>query len=354
MKLLQKTYPHDLYLRVMQYTVFGFLILHFGQELFVPLSFAALISFVLYPVCTWLERKGLGRMTAILICLIVLLILTLGIVALLVTQFLNFLLEWPSLQEKFSTTLKQLSQFIIDSYGISSEQQSKWLTKLSNQSAGGIFAFLRSAISASAFTLVLAILIPVYAVLMLYYRHLWLQVIFQLFPRERKEKIRDVLLLTSKSYYNFIKGMAIVYLVVGILNSTGLLLLGVPHAILFGFIASILTFIPYIGIIVGSLLPLTLAWITYDSHWYALGVIGVFVFVQYLEAYIIFPWAVSNRMNVNTLIVLLAIILGGIIWGIAGMILFIPFVAIAKLLADHNPKLKVISMVLGQEKTQNK
>ena len=141
--------------------------------------------------------------------------------------------------------------------------------------------------------------------------------------------------------------MVIVYLVVGILNSIGLLLMGVPHAILFGFIASVLTFIPYIGIMVGSLLPIAIAWITYDSVWYPVGIIALFAFVQYLEANVIFPFAVSSRLNVNTLVMLVAIFVGGILWGLAGMILFVPFIGIAKLIADHNPKWKTISMILG-------
>jgi predicted PurR-regulated permease PerM len=128
-----------------------------------------------------------------------------------------------------------------------------------------------------------------------------------------------------------------------------LLLLGVPHPVLFGFIASILTFVPYVGIIIGSLLPIAMAWTTYDSVWYAIGVVGVFTFVQYLEANVIFPVAVSNRLKVNTLVVLLAIFVGGVLWGVSGMILFVPFVGIAKLIADHNHRLKTLSMLLGTQ-----
>ena len=144
--------------------------------------------------------------------------------------------------------------------------------------------------------------------------------------------------------------MGIVYLIVGILNSVGLLLLGIPHAILFGLIASVLTFIPYIGIIVGSLLPITIAWATYDSIWYPIGIIAIFTFIQYLEANIIFPFAVSNKLNVNTLVMLVAIFAGGILWGVAGMILFVPFIGILKLVADNNPNLKTLSLALGTEK----
>ena len=103
------------------------------------------------------------------------------------------------------------------------------------------------------------------------------------------------------------------------------------------------------GILVGSLLPITMSWVAYDSIWYPLGVVAVFSVVQYLEANVIFPFAVSSRLNVNTLVVLVAIFLGGIIWGVAGMILFVPFVGILKLLADHH-NFKTLSILLG---TQN-
>ena len=159
--------------------------------------------------------------------------------------------------------------------------------------------------------------------------------------------------MTIRTYYNFIKGMALVYLIVGMLNSVGLLLLGIPHPFLFGFIASLLTFIPYVGIIVGSLLPITMAWITYDSIWYPVGIVAVFTFVQYLEANVIFPVAVSSRLNVNTLVMLIAIFVGGLLWGMAGMILFVPFVGIAKLIADHNPRWKTLSMILGMERIKS-
>jgi predicted PurR-regulated permease PerM len=72
--------------------------------------------------------------------------------------------------------------------------------------------------------------------------------------------------------------MFIVYAIVGVLNSLGLLLLGVPHAIFFGFVAAILTFIPYVGIMVGALLPMAMAWITFNSIWYAVGVAAIFCF----------------------------------------------------------------------------
>ena len=353
---IQSTLPgHDItLLRILQYIVFGSLILYFGKEVFVPISFAMLISFVLYPVCTWLEKKGAGKMTAILLPMTVLILIVFLIVALLVYQFIGFLNEIPELQLKFNESIRDVSDMIVNVFGISREQQADWITRFSNQSGSSVLSFLRNTIAASAFSSVMAVLVPVYAVLILYNREYWMKILQRLFPKEDRSSLREVISLTIRTYYNFIKGMAIVYVIVGVLNSIGLLMLGIPHAILFGFIASVLTFVPYVGIMVGSLLPIAIAWITYDSIWYPVGIIGIFTFVQYLEANIIFPFAVSNRLNVNTFIMLVAIFVGGVLWGLTGMILFVPFVGIAKIIADHNPKWKTLSMVLGMDDSSKK
>lgn len=332
-------------LRWLQYIVFGSVILYFGRHVFIPVSFALLISFVLYPVCRWLERKGAGRMTAILISLVGLMIPCLLLLALLVSQMISFAGEWPALQLKFAEAVKDVSQMLVDVFNISIDKQRDVVSRISDQS--DLFQIISNTVSASAFSTVLLFLTPVYAALILYYRRYWMKIVYRLFPSESNESLLEIISLTIRAYYNFIKGMALVYLIVGVLNSVGLLLLGIPHAILFGFIASVLTFVPYVGIIAGSLLPIAMAWITYDSVWYPLGVVAIFTFVQYLEANVIFPLAVSNRLNVNALVMLIAIFTGGILWGVAGMILFVPLVGIAKLIADHNPEWKTLSMILG-------
>lgn len=341
--ILLSDYP---VLKWLQGVVYAGIILYFGREILVPISFSVLISFVLYPVCAWLERKGVRRLMAIALSISLLMILGILIAALLVYQFFGFLQEWPAIQLKVVAAMSDLRAFVT-SLGIPVEKQNAMLSKISDQSGGNMLVFLKNTVAASAFSIVLMVLIPVYAILILYYRQYWMKILGRIFPFERADELRKMISLTIGAYYNFIKGMVVVYVVVGSLNSVGLLLLGVPHAILFGFIASILTFIPYVGIVVGSLLPIAMAWITYDSIWYPVGIIGIFTFVQYLEANVIFPVAVSNRLNVNTFVMLVAIFVGGLLWGMAGMILFVPFVGIAKLIADHNPKWRTVSMILG-------
>ena len=98
------------------------------------------------------------------------------------------------------------------------------------------------------------------------------------------------------------------------------------------------------------MLPVTLAWLHYDSIWYPIAVVLWFTFVQYLEANIIFPWVIGQRLKVNTLVSLIALFVGGILWGASGMVLFLPFVAILKIIAENTPEWKALDILLGLDK----
>lgn len=334
-------------LEILQYTVLISIVLYFGKTLFIPLSFSMLISFILYPICKWLEKKGINKMGSILLSISTIFMLLGAIVYLLFSQIEGFLQEWHLFRDKFSESFMQLFSFLEEHYGIKIDSLSELPKNLVSGSGSQIFGFLMNmaySISMSAFFL---IIIPVFSTLILYYREILTNVLYKLFPSDKKESIHEILIETINSYYNFVKGMLLVYLIVGILNSVGLAILGIPHPFMFGFIASILTFIPYAGIIISSLLPIAVSWVTYDSMWYPIGVILIFAFVQLLEANIIFPLAVGNRLKINPLIIIIVIIAGGILWGAAGMILFIPFISIIKLIADRTESLKTLSLLLG-------
>jgi predicted PurR-regulated permease PerM len=96
-------------------------------------------------------------------------------------------------------------------------------------------------------------------------------------------------------------------------------------------------------------MPVTIALITKDSLWYPVAVVLLFTFVQYLEANVIFPRVVAAQLNLSTWSTLVAIIAGTILWGVAGMILFIPLLAILKIVSDQVDSLKSINILLNRE-----
>ncbi len=340
-------------MKIMQGTILLAIILYFGKMLFIPLSFALLISFLLYPLCRWMEKKGINRSLSITIAMFFTIVVISIVFIILILQLNSFFSEWGNLKIKLYYTIEQLGNYLNNHFSFTVLQQKAWLENLTRTSSTQILPFLSSSAYSISVYLVLAIIIPVLSALILYYRELFLKTLYLLFPESKVETIRKIVHETVITYYNFIKGMFLVYLIVGILNSIGLAILGIPYPILFGFLASVLTFIPYVGIMIASLLPIAISWITFNSIWYPIGVIGIFAIVQYLEANIIFPFVVSSRLNINTFATILAILVGGILWGGAGMILFVPFVAIIKLIADKTESLKILSVFLGTDNTMN-
>ena len=268
-------------LSYLQYIILIGFVLYIGQALFIPLTFAILISFVLYPICKWLEAKRLPRSFAILIILLILTLLTAGLVFMLIGQFQQFSNEWPTLKIKLSALITSVSNHLSSQLNLPVKTQMEWIEGILTNSLPQLLSVIPRLLYTSAVGLDFLVLIPFFTALILYHREHFTKCLLALFPSSDKEKIFDILRETVITFYNFIKGMALVYLIVGILNILALLLLGIPHAVLFGIIVSLLTFIPYIGITIGSLLPVTMAWITYDSIFYPTGVILAFTLIQY-------------------------------------------------------------------------
>ena len=326
------------------------LILYFGKPLLMPLSFSLLIACVLYPFSKWLELHRFPKVLAITISLSMFGVLLVIIGALFVRIIAAFTLKWPLLEKKLLTLINTISEFFISDLQISFVQQELWLSNALDKLPEFILPILKNVLYESSVGLVLIILIPIFSGLILYYRRRLVNSLFSLFPTVGEEIITQIIRKTIDTYYNFIKGMLLVYLIVGALNSVGLLIIGIPDAFVYGFLVAIMTFIPYIGIIIAAALPVSVAWITFENPVYPFMVILLFTIVQYLEANVIFPFAVSSKLNVNALATLAMILLGGMFWGGSGMILFVPFAAIIKIVADNLKANNVISILFGEDK----
>ena len=238
----------------------------------------------------------------------------------------------------------QVQTWMIENFG---DQQTGKITGAKNLPEQS--EILKSTVQTTVSTLFILFLIPVYTALFMYHRKVFVQFLKSVTPVKYQHQLDTILQQTINTYFNYIKGMILVYLIVGILNSIGLFALGVKHAILFGMLCAIMTIIPYIGIFISALLPISVVWMDTGNIWYPIGVVAVFSFVQYLEANVIFPKVVGTQLNVSTFAMLVAIIAGGIIWGVAGMVLFIPFVAILKIISDNIEEWKPLNLLLSRK-----
>jgi predicted PurR-regulated permease PerM len=336
---------HRSVLRYLQITVFASVILYFGRTLFIPLFYSLFIAIVLYPVCRKLEQKKWPRSLAITFGLAIVVILFAAILTLLWLEISAFRRDLPELRTRIEPALLHAQQWLEANYNVSVDAQEQWIQRTLTNLSDNTGNLLRG----TANTFFILFLVPVFSALFLYNRKNFVAFLDRIVGKSYNGQLSVILRSTVHTYFNFIKGMIMVYIIVGILNSVGLLALGIRHAILFGFLTAIMTIIPYIGIFVSALLPISVAWITKDSFWYPLGVVAVFGFVQYLEANVIFPRVVASQLKVSTFATLIAIVAGGILWGVSGMILFIPFVGILKIVVDNIKEWEALNILIDRD-----
>ncbi len=332
-------------LKYLQIIFFSAVLLYFGKPLFIPLFMGLLIAIVMYPISKWLEMHGLNKSIAITVCLLIVSVLFAALLGLLIWQVNVFKEDAPGILLKLEEVLQRFQRWMIETMGITTDIQNNWFEKIT-ESFGSI---VTTTVQTTVNTLFILFLTPVYTALFMYHRKIFVQYLKLITPGKYQQQLDLIVKQTIQTYFNYMKGMILVYIIVGILNTIGLFALGVNHALLFGMLCAIMTIVPYIGIFISASLPVSLVWLQTGNIWYPLGVIAVFSFVQYLEANVIFPKVVGTQLHVSTLAMLIAIIAGGIIWGVAGMVLFIPFVAILKIVTDNIEDWKPLNLLLSRK-----
>jgi predicted PurR-regulated permease PerM len=314
----------------------------------VPICFSIVFAVMLFPLAHRIEHAGLGRAASAFIAVAIMTILVAGLFIMLARQFGNLLQEAPILIRKTSVLVDQIESLIARTFYMNKTATVEHVDKQINnlmENSGNIFTTLLG--MATSF-IAGAVLIPLFVFFLIYYRDFFLEFFYKLFPSSEKDWIDETL---QKIYFviqNYLLGVVIVMGIVGTLNSLGLYMLGIKYAFFFGFFAALLMLIPYIGVMIGSLLPAMMALVTKDHYWYALGAIGVMLFVQILEGNLITPYIVGSKVSINPLIVIFMFLVFGKLWGVSGLVLALPLTAIIKVLLETIPACKAYSFILGE------
>lgn len=323
--------------------------LYLASDVLVPLAVAGLIALLLFPISERLERWGIHRIVAILICLILMFVFLAGIILLLSSQIISLANDLPDLTKEIMKKIDQMQAYTYNLTNISPNAQVDWLKERASEFLASSGTLIRGTVTATTSTFSILALIPIYIFFLLYYRDkLWVFVL-KLAPPEEHEHANLIMGKVKDVMRNYISGLMIVILILSVLNTIGLTVLGIPFALFFGVLAALLTVIPYIGVLIGSLVPALMAFITKDSLWYPVGVVALFGFIQFLEGNFITPNIVGSKVSINPFAAILALIVGGAVWGIPGMILFVPFLGMLKVFLDNIESLKPFGYLLGTE-----
>jgi AI-2 transport protein TqsA len=200
--------------------------------------------------------------------------------------------------------------------------------------------------------LVVATLIPVYIFLLFLYQRRLVDFLIQAFSgRQQDSGVTEVLRESKAAIQSYMVGLLIEGSIVAGLNVTALLVLGIPYALLLGVLGALLNFIPYVGGLMAIALPVLMAFVTKQGYGYPLGVVAVYMLIQFVDNHFLIPRIVASKIKVNALVAIVGVLVGNAIGGVAGMFLALPVIAILKIVFDRIQPLKPWGMLLGDEET---
>ncbi len=313
------------------------------QDIMIPLAFAMVFAILLNPVYNWFQKHKIPKIPSIIITILLAFIVFGAIMYFLSTQIARFSDSLPLLKQKFNTLTTQFGQWAQVRFGVTIQKQVELLNSALNNSQ----ALVGSTLSTALGTIGIIFLLPVYIFLLLFYKTLILNFLFEVFAEENSKQVADILNETKSAIQSYMVGLLLEALIVAALNSTALLLLGVKYAILLGVIGAILNMIPYIGGVVAIALPVLVATVTQDGYNTQLGILIAYIIIQFIDNNILVPRIVSSKVQINALFSIITVLLGAALWGVPGMFLSIPFVAILKIIFDRVPDLRPWGKLLG-------
>ena len=322
--------------------------LHIASEIIFPLFFAAIFAIMLHPVEQWLLRRRMPPLLAISLTVVLGVAALLGLFYFIYLEATQLSDQMPLFKTKLAQTTAQVHGWLQSRFGLSDQKLQSWVSEAGNRASG----LLGGTLTAVSGLLVVATLIPVYIFLLFLYQKRLVDFIVQAFSGHRRDSgVSEVLRESKAAIQSYMVGLLIEGSIVAVLNVTALLLLGIPYALLLGVLGALLNFIPYIGGLTAIALPVLMAFITKDSYAYPLGVVAVYMVIQFIDNHFLIPRIVASKIQVNALVAIVGVLVGNAIGGVAGMFLALPVIAILKIIFDRIEPLKPWGMVLGDEET---
>jgi predicted PurR-regulated permease PerM len=292
-----------------------------------------------------LLKWGVPRVGAIAISLLVSILLIGGIWYFLANQIMAFTDQFPMLQRKTSELIARLQQYLFREFNIPIAKSDSYLA----EARAGIRPLAGRLLGSVAGTMATVFLLPVYTFLLLYYKNLILNFLYEIFAEQNAEEVSTVLRQVRGAIQSYMYGLLLEAFIVASLNTIALLILGVPYAVLMGILGALLNVLPFFGGILAALLPMMVATITKDGYNTQIGIAISYMIIQFTDNHFLIPYIVSAKVRINALLSVVAVLLGGAVWGLSGMFLSIPFIGVLKIIFDRIPEMQPWGRLLGDK-----
>lgn len=326
-------------------------LLYFGKPLLVPITFAALLSMLLLPLSLKMEQRGIHRAIAAIASILLIIIFFGGIIYLVSWQLSNLGRDAPKIEENLTRQVQDIKNFLSQNLGISRQKQGEIIQQ--QQSNGKLSSIVSGLLASTSTILVNFILVLVYIFLFLFYRGRLKKFVLMLVPASKKEETGEVMESSAKVARKYITGLMLMIFSLWVMYSIGFAIVGVESFILFAVICGLLEIVPFVGNLTGNLLTIVVVLAQGGGINMVIGVLVTYALVQFIQSYILQPLVVGNIVNINPVFTVIGLVAGEFIWGIPGMVLSLPVLAIIKIVCDHVEPLKPYGFLIGGEEKAN-
>jgi predicted PurR-regulated permease PerM len=322
--------------------------MYLGQSILVPLTFAGLFSIILMAPCDWLEKRKIPRGIAAGLSVLLFIIIITVILYFISSQLISFKNDLSLLGVQLQQGITDLEIWIQKCFHLSSAKMRDFLNSATSQTLSHTSSLVGTTVSTLSSTVIYMVLIPIYTFLLLMYRDLVIRFFVRSFHEQHTALVRSILGKTRYVIKSYIVGLMIEMMIVALMNCVGFFIIGVKYALMLGVIAALLNLIPYLGIFIACILSMLITFTT-NGPASVLGVAIVLIIVHLTDSNILLPRIVGSKVKINALVTIVGVLVGSALWGIAGMFLAIPLIAILKVIFDGVESLAAWGLLLGDD-----
>jgi putative permease len=333
----------------------GYLVI-VAKEILSPLIFSCLFSILLLPVGNFFEHKLKLPRSAASMLSVILLLSGIGLILYVVgTQISNLASDWPQFKHQLDTSVGNIQTWVETSFHINAAKQLNYMHSATTKVMASGSTFLGATVLSLSSILLFLIFTFIYTFFFMLYRSLIKKFLVSVFLEENEIVVLDIIEQVQFIIRKYIVGLLTEMAIVATVVSLVFWALGINYAILLGLITGLFNIIPYIGIFTALVISTLITFATATVVSKVVLVVITLVCMHLVDSNILLPLIVGSKVRINALITVIGVIIGEMIWGISGMFLSIPVIAVLKIIFDRVEGLQSWGIILGdEEKKQNK
>ncbi len=326
-----------------------------ASEIIIPLVFALLISILLLPIAQRFERKlKFSRGPASFCALILFAAGFVLIIYLIGSQISNLTNDWPLFKNQLHTSFTDLQNWVAATFHMNLEKQKAYINNATSKAVSSGSSVIGSTLLSVSSMLLFTVLTLIYTFFLLLYRGVLLKFLMALVNDEGNSVVHDVVSNIQLVIRKYILGLLLEMLIVASLCWLAFGILGVKYFILLGLITALFNIVPYVGIFTALLLSALITFATTGASAHLLLVIITIVLIHLIDSNILLPFIVGSKVSINAMVTVIGVVAGEMLWGIPGMFLSVPVIAMLKIICDRIETLKPWAILLGHEKEEKK